>query len=70
MVYNIPSGSRQQAFVEGALGDGDRTANERDAKCNLRKSAVAKSVRALQVKGDFAALDVERLKLSLSLPLG
>ena len=67
VVYNIPSGSRQQAFVEGALGDGDRTANERDAKCNLRKSAVAKSVRALQVKGDFAALDVERLKLSLSL---
>ena len=69
MVYNIPSGSRRQAFVEGALGDGDsETANERDAKCNLRKSAVAKTVRALQVKGDFAALGVERLKLSL--PLG
>ena len=68
-MYNITSKGRQQAFVEEELGDGDsETANERDAKCNLRKSAVAKSVRALQVKGDFAALGVERLKLSL--PLG
>ena len=47
-MYNITSKGRQQ-FVEEELGDGDsETANERDAKCNLRKSAVTKSVRALQ----------------------